>query len=109
MSLKKKFSLIFTILLSGLFFACDSEDVENNYENEAKPTFIGMIEEINGDSAIVYVEEGDISDGSIVFVNLSVNITETFQVGDQIKVKFDGPVLESHPAQINTLLVELIE
>ncbi|GAA0603335.1 hypothetical protein GCM10009001_20370 [Virgibacillus siamensis] len=44
-----------------------------------------------------------------MFVDLSVNNDKTFQVGDKIKVGFDGKILESNPAQINTLSVELIE
>ncbi|MEH7250151.1 DUF3221 domain-containing protein [Neobacillus niacini] len=47
--------------------------------------------------------EGDL------FVDLSVNNDETFQVGDKIKVGFDGIIKESNPAQINTLSVELVD
>lgn len=44
-----------------------------------------------------------------MFVNLSVNSDETFQIGDRIKVGYDGTIMESNPAQINTLSVELID
>ena len=47
--------------------------------------------------------------GGTVFVHLSVNNTETFQVGDKIKAGFDGTILGLNPGQINTLFVEAIE
>lgn len=81
-------------------------------ENEVAPSelktqnfhFTGTIEEIiNENGAIVHDGQGNI------LVNLSVNKNETFQVGDKVKVGYDGVILESSPAQINTLSVERIE
>ncbi|MFS0752149.1 DUF3221 domain-containing protein [Oceanobacillus sp. 1P07AA] len=69
--------------------------------------FIGTINEINGNIAIVYSKLGGLEGD--VFVDLSVNNDATFQIGDKINVEYDGTILESNPAQINTLSVELIE
>jgi len=44
-----------------------------------------------------------------VVVDISVKNDEAFQVGDKVKVGYDGAIRESSPAQINTLSVDLIE
>jgi len=41
-------------------------------------------------------------------LTLSVNNDEAFQVGNEIKVGYDG-TMESYPAQIHTLSVELVD
>jgi hypothetical protein len=98
--LKKKLSLFFTIVLISVLFAC----------NHAKATFTGTIEKINGQSALVSIEEGEIlKSGASVYVNLSVNSQEMFQVGDKVKVGYDGTTMESSPLQIKTLTLEKVE
>ena len=105
------------MLLSCLLFGCNSENSKVNNHVDGKgssdniQTFIGIIEEITDQkTALIVVEEGGILQSSNkVFVDLSVNATETFQVGDQVKVGFDGAVRESYPAQIETLSVEKVE
>jgi hypothetical protein len=100
--LKNKLSILLLILFSSLLFGCNSEGVQ--------ATFIGTIEEINGNSALVDVEEGDIlNSGRSVYVDLSVNSEATFEVGDKIKVGYDGMVRESSPLGIDTLSVQLVE
>jgi len=108
--MKIRNSLLITILLSCLLYGCNSEDTKND-NDEVKAAFIGTIEEIKDDKfGLVDVEEGEIlSSGNRVSVNLSVNPTETFQIGDKIKVEYDGTTMESFPLQINTLTVELVE
>ena len=136
--MKKKLISLFTIVLVGLLFACsspndDSTDHHKNKVTSVEPieaidghrsevnsvgseeeifTFIGVIEEIHvkSNTALVSVEEGDISSGSLVGgVGLSVASDTTFEVGDKIKVGFDGLIRESQPLGINTTFVELID
>jgi uncharacterized OB-fold protein len=77
-------------------------------KNDAvRVSFEGRIEELLDNRAIVQVEKGNFS--GRVLVDLSVNETETFQVGDKVKVEYDGQVRESDPAQINTLSVKGME
>ncbi|MBU7592827.1 DUF3221 domain-containing protein [Metabacillus halosaccharovorans] len=108
--MKKRNSLLIIILLSSLLYACNSE-YNKNEKDEVNATFIGTIEEITENKiGLVDVEGGEIlSSGSRVSVKLSVNPTETFQIGDKIKVGFDGTIMESFPIQINTLTVEHVE
>lgn len=82
----------------------------NLTESFEKTTFIGIIEEINGNMAIVLIEEGDIlRSGNMVGVDLSVAKDITFEINDKIKVGFDGIIREKFPLGINTTFVELIE
>lgn len=70
--------MLIIILLGCLLFACNSE----NPKNEVKTTFIGTFEEItDNNSGQIEVQDGVIfSSGSKVYVDLSVNATETLQI-----------------------------
>ncbi|NCU18692.1 DUF3221 domain-containing protein [Pallidibacillus pasinlerensis] len=109
--MKKLFSMFVILLLFTLIGCGNSNDGKNDTSSVDKDnlTFIGTIKEINGDTAIVSAVLVEGNPEGDVFVDLSVNKDETFQVGDKIKVEFDGVIRESNPAQINTLSVELIE
>ncbi|MCM3444820.1 DUF3221 domain-containing protein [Metabacillus halosaccharovorans] len=108
--MKRKYPILFTVILIGLLSACSfSEDDIPVVIDTENSNFIGTIKEINGHRALVYAKIFEGNPEGDVFVDLSVNNTKTFKVGDKIKVEFDGTVLESNPAQIITLSVELIE
>ena len=101
-----------TIIVILTLVGCSQSPVEGNDQepidiDEVKSYFTGTIKDINGNQAIVYAKLGG-GKGDVV-VNLSVNNDETFQINDKVKVGFDGIVMESHPAQINTISVELID
>ncbi|QGG52732.1 hypothetical protein [Lysinibacillus pakistanensis] len=65
---------------------------------------------INNREAFVYVTktEGNPVYG-IIYVNLAKNPDETFQVGDKVKVGYNGTVQDTAPLAITTLSVELVE
>ncbi|KAA0563487.1 DUF3221 domain-containing protein [Bacillus sp. CH30_1T] len=89
-----------------------STSIESSEENEIKTensSFTGTIKEINDNSALVSTKVFEGNPESDVFVDLSVNNDKTFQVGDKIKVGFEGIIRESNPAQINTLSVVLVD
>lgn len=90
--------------INTIFIELISHELET-----VKSEFTGIIKEINGETALVTAKVFENQSKGDLFVDLSVNKNESFQVGDQIKVTFDGTVLESNPAQINTLFVERIE
>lgn len=129
--MKNKFVSLFTIVFVCLLFACSSaNDASTDYhKNKAtsrepieeidshgsalnfieEETFIGTIEEINGDNALVAVEKGAIlSSGSKVDVNLSMARETTFEIGDKVRVGYDE-VRKRFPLGINTIFVELVE
>ena len=86
------------ILLFFLIVACSNNEEEY---------FTGYIEDINGTSAVVKIEEGKIRKSGGLW-NLSVNEDSTFQVGDKVKVKYDF-VGETSPLSIGTKSVEIID
>ncbi|GGK06144.1 hypothetical protein GCM10007063_30790 [Lentibacillus kapialis] len=107
---KRKSTILFAIILIGLLPACSfSGDDKTNEVEKTSSYFKGTIKKINGNNALVSAKIFEGNPESDVFVDLSVNSDKNFQVGDKIKVEFDGNILESNPAQINTLSVELIE
>lgn len=103
--MKKKISLII------IFLICCGLLITYTSNRKVKATFIGEIEEmINNREAFVYVTktEGNPVYG-IIYVNLAKNPDETFQVGDKVKVGYNGTVQDTAPLAITTLSVELIE
>ncbi|ASV67037.1 hypothetical protein MKX67_03515 [Cytobacillus sp. FSL W7-1323] len=103
--MSNKIILFCSIVVASLLFACGSE----NLEKDVKATFVGTIQEFTGDSAIIDAAEVDGKTLGQISINLAVNPNETFQIGDRVRVGYDGMIMESAPAQINTLTVEKVE
>ncbi|XXM73129.1 DUF3221 domain-containing protein [Lysinibacillus sphaericus] len=93
-------------MVSCLLAACQTNELRD--KNDAvRVSFEGRIEEILENRAIDQVEKGNFT--GRVLIDLSVNDTERFQVGDKVKVEYDGQIRESDPAQVNTLSVKGIK
>lgn len=108
--MKNLFKVILIIVLLtvvGCSNAMNEKDEEPTEIKTVTSYFTGTVKEINGNSALVSATLGG-GKGDVV-VDLSVNKDESFQVADQIKVGYDGTIMESNPAQINTLSVEWID
>lgn len=94
--MRKKSVLFCAILLLCLLSACSF----------FAPNFGGTIEDIDGDTAIVKIEEGEIlKSGDKAVVDLSVVRNHDFQIGDKVKVEY-GYVRESSPLKIDTIYVK---
>ncbi len=94
--LRKKSILFCATLVLGLLSACSF----------FAPNFTGTIEEIDGDTAIVKIEDGEIlKSGDKAAVDLSVVRNHDFQIGDKVKVEY-GYVGESSPLTIDTIYVK---
>ena len=78
---------------------------------ESEAEFVGRIQEISGQNAIVLADEDQEirRSGDLVEVNLAVNEEVEFQVGDRVKVIHEGMVQEKYPLGISTIRVELLE
>lgn len=115
MKRKRIIGLLMILLVVGLTYGCGntSKHGDNNTDfiNENEHfNFTGTISEmIDTDSAIVKAVLIENNPEGKILVDLSVNEDEVFEVGDQVKVEFDGPIMESDPMKIHTLSVELIE
>lgn len=100
--------IIFVLLvIAGCSNATGESGEGFNELKTINSSFTGTIKEIKNNTAIVSAKLGGAKGD--VFVNLSVNSDEVFQVGDTIKVEYDGTIMESNPAKINTLSIELID
>ena len=109
-TLRRKLTILFVIILTGLLSACGSSDSDKSDDSEIKDTFTGTIETIENEVAIVDIKDGQIlRSGKKVTVDLSVADDTTFEIGDKIKVGYEGAVRESGPLGINTTFVELID
>jgi len=100
--MSNKIILFCSIVIASLLFACGTENLE-------KATFVGTIQEITGDRAIIDAAEEDGKTLGQIRINLAVNPNETFQIGDRVRVGYDGMIMESAPAEIKTLSVKKIE
>ncbi|WP_153723645.1 hypothetical protein [Sporosarcina cascadiensis] len=105
--MRKIFILLFCMVISGLLFACGSE----NMEKDVKATFVGIIEEIHS-SGTAYVSVIEVNDNKIsgtVDINILANAEETFQVGDKVRVGYDGTTMEVAPVRISTITLEKVK
>jgi len=114
----RKIWILFSSFLICLLFACNNTDnkpITSDTDNEpitsdVTSTFTGTITEIYDQTALVHIDEGEITkSGSRVHVDLSKNSETTFHVGDKVKVGYDGEVRESDPLQINVVFIEKVE
>ncbi|MBP1970926.1 hypothetical protein J2Z83_003062 [Virgibacillus natechei] len=105
----KALTIIVLLIISGCSNSINENDEKPAETETINSHFTGTIKEINGDRAIVSAKVVEDNSEGDVFVDLSVNENETFQVYDKVKVGFDGVVMESTPAQINTLSVEIVD
>ena len=103
--MRNKIILFCFTVVASLLFACGSE----NLEIDVKATFVGTIQEITGDSAIIDAAHEDGKTIGQISIDLAVNPNETFQIGDKVRIGYDGTIMESAPLQVITLTVEKVE
>lgn len=89
-------------LLSMLIVSSGCSE-EGNIEEKPNFHLTGTIIELFDSTALIESAHGNI------LIDLSVNDSTDFQVNDQVKVGYDGQIMESDPAQIKTLSVEKLE
>lgn len=76
---------------------------------EDHPSFEGTVIRVEEASIIVEPFEDEDIRRSGFEVSISVDDPSDFQVGDTVKVTHEGPVMESHPLQINLIEIERID
>lgn len=113
---KSKNVMLYLGLLIGIFIVIDSiftyitKPLTMNDVFQHKPRFNGTVVEINDDTSIlVKVNENEpmIKSIDLILVSLDVKMSDVsvsgqnFDIGDEVRVYYDGTVAESYPAQIN--------
>ena len=97
------------LLLAG----CSSQMTLKDAEKE--PNFSGVVTKVTEHTILVRVgpEEDEYRSSDLLMVSLLTEIEgdgRTFQVGDEVRVYYDGMIAETYPAQINRVYaVTLIE
>lgn len=102
---KKALLLVVIILVCCLLVAL-------NFDFKVKETFIGTIETVDNEYGAMRVnieEATDTNLGGLVDVGMPNDTTEVFNVGDKVKVGFDGTALEISPVKIQAITLEKIE
>lgn len=95
-----------SIIICLLLLAAYAKDI--NYIIGNKPCVKGTVTEAHNDFIVIDVNEDDElyrSYKSIV-IPLAVKKDDTltvFHIGDEVAVYYDGNILETHPAKINTV------
>ena len=111
---KRGFVFLTAIITIGLV-ACNADNHTSHEDSSISTdpttvTFDGTIEEINGISALVAIDAGEIlSSGDKVTVDLSSASDETFETGDKVRVEYDGTIRESYPLQVDTLSIQKLD
>lgn len=111
---KRGFVFLTAILTIGLV-ACNADNHTSHEDSSISTdpttvTFDGTIEEINGISALVAIDDGEIlRSGDKVTVDLSSVADEIFEIGDKVQVEYDGMIQESYPLQVNTLSIQKLD
>lgn len=79
-----------------------------------KPNFSGVVLEVNDGSILVAVNdsEKEFKSSDKISVSLDVKVkysVANFDIGDEVKVFYDGEILESYPAQIHKTYAVLLQ
>ena len=95
---------IFAILILtciGALVACNSGDDMNPY-------FTGKVIEVYEKGCLLEVTDignGNFGLGNKVKVNTDISTCPAYDVGDFLRISFDGKVAESYPPQITTVFI----
>ncbi len=73
-----------------------------------EPHFAGTVTEVNENTILVSVDEGESvrKSSDLILVSLNVKLKDSmthFTIGDRVIVYYNGVILESYPAQVNTV------
>lgn len=85
------------------------EDTEQNRQAEDTNYFYGKVIESNGNSIIVEPKEGEEIRKSAdkIRINLGKDNDAVYEVGTNVKITYTGYVMETYPAQVNVVKIEL--
>ena len=101
-------ALMFLLLLSAS--GCGKKSINQIIESE--PSITGIVEEVYDQSILIRCEELTGYHGPVdCKVSLDVENKDSmthFNVGDKVRVYFDGNIAESDPLQINTVYAILL-
>lgn len=101
-----------SILIIGVIFAYKFKPLTMN-DIYDKPNFTGTVLDVWDGAILVSVneDEDEIKSSDKISVPLDVKLKDSitnFQVGDKVRIFYDGYILESYPAKIHTVYAILL-
>ena len=96
--------VLFLICVLGLV-GCNKKSMNHIVSNE--PSISGIVEEVNENSILIYIQTDGYPYGANCSVSLDVEnedgIYSPIMVGDEVVVYYDGSIAESDPLRISTV------
>lgn len=108
MKIRKSYGLLLVVIVLAvisLSYFFRPITMNNIY---SEPHFGGVVSEVYEHSILVSIneEEGAYKNSDIISVSLDVKLKDSmthFNIGDEVSVYYNGEMLESYPAQVNTV------
>lgn len=80
------------------------------FEQDQTDEFTGIVIEVQvTNHLIVEPHEGEPIRSSGTEVSISAPADQNFEIGDEVRVTHEGPVMESHPLQVHLISIELVD
>lgn len=109
--MKKPKALLLLLALVSALTGCSTRSMHYIIAN--KPSVIGIVEEVQGNSVILYAETAEGYPGgsrwSISLDTVNRDSYTDLAVGDKIVVYYDGPVMETDPLQVSVVYAITLE
>ncbi|MCH1942280.1 YobA family protein [Holdemania massiliensis] len=98
--------LVFTLALACVIGIVGCSSRTMNYIIENEPSITGIVEKVQDNFIVIYINTEGYPNGSSCKVSLNVENKDSYtdvSVGDEITVYYNGEIAESAPLQINTV------
>lgn len=110
--MKKIFAIILALMCIMALAGCQSLPANNDtppgvLPSDGNVTFIAKVLEVHSGNYLVQPVEGSVELNSADKITVPVQSGVNAQVGDYIKVTYNGQLMESYPAQIHQATIEL--
>lgn len=110
--MKKIFAIILALACIMALAGCQSLPVDNDtppgvFPSDGNVTFVAQVLEVHAGSYLIQPVEGSAELNSADKITVPAQDGVNAQVGDYIKVTYDGQLMESYPAQIHRATIEL--
>ena len=92
-----------------VYIKCNDYEDENYSNWEERHLFIATILEVNENSIIVKPAEGSYESKSSDKIIIKRIDSDNYEIGDKLKITYNGLIEESYPAQITANEIELIK
>lgn len=106
-NMKRCLALLISLICILSLVACNGQDthIDDPSQNNAKPAyFVGKVTEIYEAGCLLEVTDegnyGRLAVGTAIQVSTSIENCPDYNVGDYLRIEFDGTVAETYPLQV---------